>query len=316
MERKAVKKGIPQLWDKTRLRGRRWIVTILLYLLMLGLAFVFLYPFLYMLVTSLKTNSDLNNFVVQWIPRTLFFNNYSMAAELMEYTTGLRNSIIITVLATVGQLISCSMAGYALARYKVPGGRALFFIIILALIIPTQTIIIPEYLMYARMGWMNTYLPLIIPAFTGYGFKGALYIFIFRQFYLGLPKELEEAARVDGCGFIRTFIRIVFPVARSAYIVVMVLAMVWHWSNYYEPSLFLGNTEMQMLSMSLNNIKATLNLPPDQLEFLYQINDENVLNNATLMAGTLMVVLPILIAFCFLQRQFIQGVERTGLTGE
>ena len=166
------------------------------------------------------------------------------------------------------------------------------------------------------MGWLNTYLPLIVPAFTGYGFKGALYIFIFRQFYLGLPKELEEAARVDGCGFIRTFIRIVFPVARSAYIVVLVLAMVWHWSNYYEPSLFLGNTEMQMLSMSLNNIKATLNLPPEQLDFLYQINDDNALNNATLMAGTLMVVIPIFIAFCFLQRQFIQGVERTGLTGE
>ena len=294
----------------------RYIPSLLLHLLLFALAYIFLYPFLYMLTTSLKSNSDLNNFMVGWIPRSLHYQNYGMAMKLMDFTKGLTNSLIVTVVSTLAQLISCSMAGYGLARYKVPFRKLIFLIIILALIIPSQTIIIPQYLMFANMGWLNSFKPLIVPAFFGYGFKGALYIFIFRQFYMGLPKELEESARVDGCGFIRTFTRIVFPVARSAYIVVLVLAMVWHWSNYYEPSIFVSNTNLQMLAANLNNILETLNLPADNLEFLYEINDNNTLNNAVLMAGTLLVVTPILVAFGFLQKQFIQGIERTGLTGE
>lgn len=297
-----------------------WLVRrlprVCLYLLLLGLSFVFLYPFLYMLVTSLKSNEDLNNFIVVWIPRTLHFQNYSMAAEIMNYTRGFRNTLIVTLISTAGQLLSCSMAGYGLARFNFPFKKAVFFIVILALIIPTQTIIIPQYLLYANLGWLNTFKPLIIPSFLGYGFKGALYIYIFRQFYYGLPKELEEAAKVDGCGFIRTFLYIIFPVARSAYMVVMVLALVWHWSNYFEPSIFVSRNELQMLAAGINSISETLNLPADALSHMFDINDNNALNNAVLMAGTFMVVLPILFAFSFLQKQFIQGVERTGLTGE
>ena len=294
----------------------RSIPRVVLYLLLFSLSFVFVYPFLYMLVTSLKTNDDLNNFVVRWIPRTLHFQNYSMAAEIMNYTRGLRNSTVVTVIATLGQLLSCSMAGYGLARFRFPGKKLVFFVVILALIIPTQTIIIPQYLLYSHFNWINTFYPLTIPSFLGYGFKGALYIYIFRQFYSGLPKELEEAARVDGCGFIRTYINIVFPVARSAYVVVLVLALVWHWSNYFEPSIYLSDTKLQMLAAGITSISDTLNLPADALNYMYDINDNNALNNAVLMAGTFMVVLPIMMAFCVLQRQFIQGIERTGLTGE
>ena len=267
---------------------------------------------------------------VVWIPGEFTLENVKAALTKLRFAESAILSLKNTVLGTAASLVSCALIGYGFARYEFAEKGIAWVLVLLTIIIPPQTMLITQFLQYRSfdfggiLGWfgieginlLNTSWVFLLPALFGCGLRNGLFIFIFRQFYLGLPKELEEAARVDGCGFIRTFIRIVFPVARSAYIVVMVLAMVWHWSNYYEPSLFLGNTEMQMLSMSLNNIKATLNLPPDQLEFLYQINDENVLNNATLMAGTLMVVLPILIAFCFLQRQFIQGVERTGLTGE
>ena len=288
----------------------------IIYLLLLALAFVFLYPFLYMIVTSLMSSEDLNNFTVEWIPRSLHFANYRWAAKLMNLGAGFKNSVIVTVFSTLGQLLSCSMAGYGLARYRFPGKKAFFFVIILAMIVPAQTIIIPQYLMYAQFGWLNTYLPLIVPCFFGFGFKGALYIYIFRQFYLGLPRELEAAARVDGCGFIRTYVRIIFPTARTAYVVVLVLSLVWNWSNYFEPSMYLSKSNMYTLSMCLNNITDALSLSADTLSTVYSVNDGNTLNNAVLMAGAFLVILPVGIAFAFLQKKFVQGIERTGLTGE
>lgn len=289
---------------------------IMLYLVLLGASFIFLYPFLYMLVNSLKTNEDLYNALVVWIPRSLNFKNYSMAATIIGYWSKLGNSIFVTVLATLGQIISCSMAGYGMARFRFPGRHILLLVVVLAMLVPTQTIIVPQYLLYGNMGWLNTYLPLIVPAFFGYGLKGALYIYIFRQFYLGFPRELEEAARIDGCGFIQIFLRIVFPVMKSSYLVVLVFALVFHWSNYFEPTMYISKAEMSMVAGGLKNLAYTLTMPPDVLENSFGINDENVLNAAVLMAACVLVVLPILLVFIVLQRWFIQSIVRTGLTGE
>lgn len=292
------------------------IPKVILYLLMIGLSFVFLYPFLYMIANSLKTNDDLYNLTVVWIPRTLAFNNYAMAANIIRYFDNLWNTFLVTALSTLGQVITCSMAGYGMARFRFPGRRLLFIVVILAMLIPTQTLIVPQYLMFGNLDWLNTYKPLIIPAFFGYGLKGALFIYIFRQFYLSFPRELEEAARVDGCGFVRIFVRIVFPVARSSYLVVLVLAVVFHWSDYFEPAIYIGKTNMAMVAQGLENLAYTLTMPPDVLESTFEITDQNVLNNAVLMAACFLVVLPVLIFFIFVQRQFIQGITRSGLTGE
>ena len=292
------------------------IPQVILYAVMLGLAYIFLYPFLYMAITSLMTNEDLNNSLVRWVPRELHFQNYSLAAFIIDYWSNLKNSAIVTVAATAGQLISCSMAGYALARFEFVGKHVAIFCVILAMLVPVQTYIAPQYLMYVNLGWLNTFNPLIVPSFFGFGLKGALFIYIFRQFFLGQPKELEEAARVDGCGFIRTYTRVVLPVARSVFVVVLVLALVWHWSDYFEPSMYLNKSHIQMVSMRLEVITNLLSQAAATLEATYGVNDNNTINDAVLMAGTFMVVLPILIAYGFLQKQFIQGIERSGLTGE
>lgn len=294
----------------------RTVPRVLLYAVMLGLAFIFLYPFLYMIVTSLMSNDDLNNSLVRWIPRKLCWQNYAMAASMIDYWKNLKNSVIVTVVSTLGQMISCSMAAYSLSRFRYFGKRLIVFVMILAILVPTQTIIVPQYLMYADMGWLNTYLPLTVPAFFGFGLKGALFIYIFRQFFQGQPRELEEAARVDGCGFIRTFTHIVVPVARSVYVVVLILALVWHWSDYFEPSMYINRSDMALVSMRLQVVSDLLRLPLDVLESTYGVTDTNTINNAVLMAGTFMVVLPILAVYAVLQRQFIQGIERSGLTGE
>ncbi len=292
------------------------IPQVILYAVMFGLAFIFLYPFLYMLATSLMNSSDLNNNLVRWLPRELHFNNYTMAIRLMDYWVGLKNSTFVTVAATVGQLISCSMAGYALARFEFFGRKLAMFFVILAMLVPVQSIIVPQYLIYTNLEWLNTFNPMVIPSFFGFGLRGPLFIYIFRQFFLGQPRELEEAARVDGCGFIRTFTRVVFPVARSVYIVVLVLAIIWHWADHYEPSMYLNKNNIMLVSMRLQGVAEMVMMPPDVLQTEHNINDNNVLTDATLMAGTFMVVLPVLIVYGFLQRQFIQGIERSGLTGE
>lgn len=288
----------------------------IMYAFMIALAVIYLYPFLYMITTSLMTNDDLNNYTVKWIPRTLNFNNYVLAANITKYFNNFKNTLLVTVLSLIGQLLACSLTGYALARFEFPAKKAISFIVILAMIVPVQTIVVPKYLFYSKIGWLNTFFPLIVPCWLGYGINGALFIFIFRQFYAGLPKNVEEAAKVDGCGYLKTFFLVVFPMARSSYLVVTVLGCVWHWSNYYEPSIFIAQTNKAMVSSGLENLFSVLRQSADIMANSYSVTDENALNDAVLMAGAFLVVIPVLIVFSVLQKQFIQGIEHTGLTGE
>lgn len=291
-----------------------------MYLLLLGLAFVFLYPFLYMMITSLKSNSDLNNYAVEWIPTELKFENYFIAADLLKVSKYLKNSVIVTVLASVGHIISCSFIGYGFARFNFPFKKLLFGCVILAFIVPIQTIIIPMYLTYSELGWLDSYLPLVVPAFFGFGLKGALYIFLFRQFYLTLPKDLENAARIDGCGFMKTYWKIVFPLAQSTLVVALVLSVVWHWNDFYETSIYINKTQLGFLPARLKTIVSVVNAPPETLfEMLANLgltDGEDTLNNAVIMAGASIISIPVIIFFAFAQRKFMQGIERTGITGE
>lgn len=291
-----------------------------MYLLLLGLAFVFLYPFLYMIITSLKSNSDLNNYAVEWIPTELKFENYFIAADLLKVSKYLKNSVFVTVLASVGHIISCSFIGYGFARFNFPFKKFLFGCVILAFIVPIQTIIIPMYLTYSRLGWLNTYLPLIVPTFFGFGLKGALYIFLFRQFYLTLPRDLENAARIDGCGFMKTYWKIVFPLAQSTLVVALVLSVVWHWNDFYETSIYISKMQLGFLPSKIKTIVSVVNAPPEQLfEMLANLgltDGEDTLNNAVIMAGAAIISIPVIVFFAFAQRRFMQGIERTGITGE
>ena len=290
---------------------------IFIYILLINLAFVFVYPFMYMFVTALKSNADLNDITVNWIPKTIKLENFKIAKELIKYNKYIINSVFITVLATTGHILSCSFIGYGFARFNFPFKKLLFFLVIVSFIVPVQTIIVPLYMTYQNFGWLDTYWPLIVPTFFGFGLKGALYVFIFRQFYLGLPKELENAAKIDGCGFLKTYWLIVLPIAKAAFWVVLVLSVVWHWNDFYEPAIYISKTTMSVLPSRINAIVSVINAPPEQLfELLELIEGEDTINNAVIMAGTFLVILPVLIGFAFVQRKFMQGIERTGITGE
>ncbi len=296
------------------------VLKIFLYLLVCGLAFVFLFPFLYMIVNSLMTNSDLNNSSVKWLPTEFAFDNYSIALQLMNGKIYARNSAIVTVISCIGHVFSCSLIGYGFARYNFPLKNVLFGLVILAFIVPTQTLIIPSYLTYSSVKWVDTFLPLIVPCFFGFGLRGALYIFLFRQFYLTVPRSLEEAARIDGCGFMRTYWKIIFPLAKATLTVALVLSVVWHWNDAYEPGIYITSPNKQFLPPRINMIiEATNALPEKQAEMFRQLgrdDGEDTINNAVVMAGATVISAPVLLFFAFAQKQFMQGIERSGITGE
>ena len=328
---KALAKKLPTKNDLLRLYKKSPISVfdLFVYVMLTLMAFIFVYPFIHMVTTSLKSYSDLLDVTIKWIPKNLTFKSYITAGSVMRLPQTMTNSIIVTVLATVGHLFSCSFVAYGFARYKFPLRGVLFGIVILSILIPTQVLIIPMYITYSRMAieigefsfkFLGTYLPLIIPTFFGYGLKGGLFIFLYRQYFLGIPKALEEAATIDGCGPLKTFFRIALPSAGSTTIVCIVLSMVWHWNDYYEPSLYLSSYDSMLVPQIVDSIKTLITSMQEQL-LSGQGNTEDLMATQTLfhngvtMAGTVISMSPPIIAYFFLQRKFMEGIEHSGLTG-
>lgn len=283
------------------------------YLLLAELAFVFIYPIMYILITSVMHIDDLMDISVKWIPHKIYLYNYINAFEKLDYLKHFVNSFSISAIATFGHLLVCSFVAYGFSRYKFPGGGIMFVLVMLSFVIPIQTIILPQYGLYSAINWteaksITTLFPLVVPTFVGFGLRGGLFIFIFRQFFLSLPKEMEEAARIDGCGPIKTYFRVILPMAGASLLVSGVLSMVWHWNDFYEPSIYISNFNFFTLPQKLNEIiKMAAELDPDTGE----LNPD--FNKATVMAATSLVILPLFISYLFVQRLFIQGVERAGL---
>ena len=284
------------------------------YFLLMALSFIFLYPFITMIVKSLMTDDDLYNITVKWLPSSLTWSNYEIAFRRMRFQVYVWNNVIVCGLTMIGHALTCSMTGYAFARYRFRLKGPLFMLVILMMIVPVQVIIFPLYKQYSDWGWLNSFLPLVVPTFFGMGLNGGFFIFLFRQFFMGLPYEMEEAARVDGCGPIRTYARIMLPMAQAPLLVCAVLSLVWHWNDYFEPGVYITAPAYRMLPSVLPNLYALLN---QENHTMIQVNELEgiVFNEAMLMAATFLCVLPILIAYLFLQRRFMEGVERSGLTG-
>ena len=309
--------GISRL-KKGKLSHIKWwrhaAVRAVMYIMLFNLAFVFLYPFLYMIITSVKTNQDLLDATVQWIPRTLHFRNYSLAYHALAFRSAAATSLIYTIGGTIGHLVSCSFIAYGFARYRFPGKNILFVLLLLMIIIPTPTLIVPLYIQYSNWGWLNSYIPVVAPTFFGFGLRGGLFIFIFRQFFLGLPRELEDVAKVDGCTYIGTYFRIVLPVAKSVFLVNFVLSLVWHWNDYYEPGIYYGlNPPLPVALNAMGNLLNSPNMLENLMAQMGIVDTEAIINNGVFMAASFITILPLLLMFVFAQKQFMQGVERSGL---
>lgn len=287
------------------------VFNIILYSLLTAIGFVYLYPLLFMFVTSLKDMSDLLNPMVQWIPTELYLGNYTKALKVLDYANTLTASMMVSVIPSVIQTFICSLVGYGLARYRFWGKRILFALILATFIIPAQNTFIPQMLTYRDLGLLGHISSLILPAVVGQGFKSAIFILIFYQTFISLPKVLEEAARLDGASDLKIFIQIAMPAAVPAYIISVIFSTVWYWNETFLTSIFLEGG-IQTLPMQLAKfVQAYESLYPPGI-----VNIFDRLNEAVKLSGTFLNILPLLVMYFMLQKWFVESVERSGITGE
>jgi len=287
------------------------IFTIVLYLLLIALGFVYLYPLLFMFVTSLKSPTDLLNPMVQWIPTEVYTGNYVKAWRVLSYPNTLVNSILVSVIPSLIQAAVCSVIGYGLARYRFKGKGLIFALIMATFIIPAQNTAIPQMLTFKRLGLLGNVFAIILPALFGQGYRSAIFILIFYQTFMSLPKVLEEAARLDGASDLKVFLSVGLPAAVPAFIVSIIFSTVWYWNESYLTLMFLEGG-VQTLPMQLAKFtQAYENLYPSGM-----VNIFDRLNEAVKLAGTFLNILPLLVMYFVLQKWFVESVEMTGITGE
>ncbi|MBI4760149.1 MAG: carbohydrate ABC transporter permease [Chloroflexota bacterium] len=310
--------SLPRLnldWWKSLLFGSRTrsglVFTVLLYTLLIAIGFVYLYPLLFMFVTSLKSPSDLLNPMVQWVPTELYTGNYEKAYRVLDYPHTLMASILVSVIPSLLQTFVASLVGYGLARYRFWGKNLILLLILATFIIPPQNTIIPQMLAYKEQGLLGSPWALILPALLGQGYRSAIFILIFYQSFLSLPKVLEEAARLDGASDLRIYLTIAVPSALPAFIVSFIFSVVWYWNETFLTSIFLEGG-VTTLPMQLSRfVQAYENLYPPGT-----VNIFDRLNEAVKMSGTFLNIAPLLVMYFLLQRWFVESVERTGITGE
>lgn len=292
-------------------RSRHGVLPMLfVYAVLIAIGFVYLYPLLFMFVNSLKSPQDLLNPMVQWIPTQPYVGNYTKAFRVLAYPQTLLSTILVSVAPSFLQVCVAALVGYGLARYRFWGKRLLFLLIFATFIIPPQNTVIPQMLTYRRFGLLGSLWSLLLPAMLGQGFKSAIFILIFYQTFLSLPRALEEAARLDGASDLGIFLRVALPGAIPAFIVSMIFSVVWYWNETYLTVVFLEGG-IQTLPMQLAKFtQAYENLYPPGM-----VNIFDRLNEAVKMSGTFLIILPLLVMYFVLQKWFVESIERSGLAG-
>lgn len=297
-------------------------------LIFAGFSFIILYPILYMVSVGFRHMDDMADPMVIWIPKHFTLENISDAFRLMEYPTSFVNSLVLGVGSSLLQILSCALVGYGFARFQFKGKNILFALVLFTIIVPPQVVYAPTYLSYRSFDFfglgqvvglftgepltvniLNSAACLYLPALLGVGIRSGLFIYIFRQFYRGLPHELEDAAYIDGCGFFKTFFRVILPNVSPALLTVFLFSIVWYWNDYYYIAMYFSSTKT--VSMALSLLPDALNTNKDT----GVLSGDPYLIGTRLQAGALLAIVPLLVLYLFLQKYFTQGLERTGLTG-
>jgi multiple sugar transport system permease protein len=277
-----------------------------IYLLLIDIAYIYLNPIFYMISTMVKNTADLIDPSVSWVPHRIFTGTLQDAWSKLHYPKWFGISLVLAVSVSLLQTFSCAVAGYAFARLDFPLKNFWFVCLLLSFVVPQQVIILPELIAASQLHLMKTYIPIVLPAVFGHGLKGALFVIIYRQFFSTQPKELEEAARIDGAGVLRVFLRVMLPLSRPAILVVFLFSFVWTWNDYYTPSMFLIGAKDVPLSMGVSQINTALATQAAQ-------TGPSLFDEPLKMAGSFLIILPPLLLYLFAQRWFVESVERTGL---
>lgn len=287
---------------------------IVVYGLLICIGFVYLYPILYMFSYSFMNRDDLLDSSVKWIPSTLYLQNYIDAAKSMDFWISLLKGILIAGLPTLCNVVICMLVGYGFARFEFKGKKILMALLIFSYILPNQVTMIPTYVLYNDTGILGTIWAFVLPAVFGNGLNAPIFILIFYQFFRQVPKVLIEAAQIDGAGYFKSFVRIAVPSAGPAILTVFLFSFVWYWNESYLTELYVqGLTTKSVwtnLVVQLKNFDMSFNT-------LATVGDTATsLNESVRMAATALSILPLLIMYFFLQKHFVESIDRTGITGE
>jgi len=299
---------------------RGLIMTFVVYLLLITIAFIYLYPVLYMFSRSLMDKKDLLDSSAKWIPSTITLSNYKQAIDTMDYWNSLWKNLLIALSATVCQVFITSWVGYGFARYNFPGKVLWMVILILSFLLPAQTIAVPNFLRFTQWRLIDgTVKPFVLTAILGQGFKSCLCILIFYNFHRQTPTSLIEAAEIDGAGHIKAYFRIAVPLCSAAIVVVTLFSFVWYWNEVDLVRTYLGSSNTR--NTGLTSLMLELNKFEDSYNAVYATHAQsttstNKLNDAIKMAGTMLSVAPMMILYFFLQKQFVESIDKAGITGE
>lgn len=297
---------------------------IFLYYVLIELAYLFILPFIYVFTTSMMSYKDYMDPTIEWIPSSVAWKNYVDAFKGLSYfgfergydggtifVSSFLNTLFVSLGGALLQCVSCAVIGYALGRFKFRGKNFVFITVILALLIPPQTTIIASYGMWAAMGSINTFIPVLLPTLFGLGLRGALFALIYMYFFQRIPDAMDEAARIDGAGPFRVFGQIMLPLVRSSTAIVFIFSFVWHWNDNYEAPMFMYNNTVMTLQPKLENIRFYFAELTGSTGEATEI--DKAMTEPTLFAGCLLVMIPVLIVYILGQKKLAAGIERLGV---
>ncbi|WP_256253255.1 carbohydrate ABC transporter permease [Paenibacillus sp. UNC496MF] len=268
------------------------------HILLSACGLVMVYPILWLFFGSFKTNDDIfGNASI--LPSKLQWSNYKdgwFAIGEHPFHVFFANSFLLSISILIGTLFSCSLAAYGFARLRFPLKKTWFAVLLVTIMFPKQIIIIPQYLLFAKLGWLNSYLPMTIPAWLG-EFNGAFFIFLLVQFIRGIPRELDEAAVVDGAGKVRFFFRILLPLLKPAMFTVSIFAFMWSWDDFFSHLLYINSVKLYPVTLALNLF----------------LDNTGKTNWGAMFSVSFLSILPLLLLFFFAQKHFVEGISTTGM---
>ncbi len=281
---------------RTSVKRARRTQVFLIHTLLIAGGIIVMIPLAWMLSTSLKPPHQITKFPPIWIPDPFVWSNYVRAVTIfpVSFLVFVRNSMYMSLMITLGTVLSNAIVAFAFARLSFRGSRVLFFIVLSTMMLPQQVTMIPLFILFSRIGWINSYNPLIVPHF----FANAYFVFLLRQFYTTIPRELDDAARIDGCGVIGLFLRILLPLSKPALGITAIFAFTWSWNEFLGPLIYLSRMETYPLAIALSFLRAAHGVLWSEL-----------------MVVSFIAMLPPVLLFFVAQKHYIQGIVITGVKG-
>ncbi|MGC9771521.1 carbohydrate ABC transporter membrane protein 2, CUT1 family [Fervidobacterium changbaicum] len=283
----------------------------IIYVVLIGIGYAYLYPLLYMITSSFMSVEDLVNPTVVWVPSKLTLDNFIRAWKVLEMPKSLWNSVYTSVIPALAQSLITALIAYGLSRFEFPLKRFWIVLMLATFLIPTQVTLVTKYVLFSTLRLTDTIYATFLPAILGQGIRSAIFILLYLNFFNMLPKAFDEAAEIDGANTFQVFYKIMIPLSLPAIVTTFIFSLVWYWNETLLSGLLLGN-KIKTLPLELRDFVA-------RYAVMFPTADgsaANRINEGIRMAATMITILPLLITYLFLQRQFVESLERTGITGE